>query len=563
MQRQRRLIRPAMWAIGLVLAGGLAFLFVPKVTAQAAGGKVTLGGAHGTVKRADGMMLEGIAVQLIAGKTAIRTTVYTNKEGQYEFPVLEPDTYTLRIARPVEFKPWFKEGIQLSGSPKLEEIVLTRQSNTEFLPPTPEVVAQLSGVEWLMNLPASAEEKKILSNQCTHCHNYQQILRNRYDEAGWRQMVRRMMRGGGSPLINTNQNPNPAAIEREEFMVKFLTRVRGPESKDPAGLVTLPPPRGESTRVIVTEYELPRELLSPHDVHGDKEGNIWYTAHRSPFNGALDPKTGKVREYRIPATQAEDTKEALPGTHRLWVDRNDVVWFSEQWDHFMTGLDAKTGKQLKRWKMIDEYRLNSSGWSNFAFDDATGYAYETNDHDEMIRLNTNNGEIKRYKFPGRVTGVYDNIISPDGKYWAGGGGDLFATFNVETGEYAEYPARTPFVSYSRGAFDKDGNAWLVGRGSGLLVKLDMKTHKLYEYNPPVPYATAYEAMPDKNGEIWMATLQAGLYFRFNPKTEKWISYKLPEPFSHNRRAWIDNSQDPVKLWYVDHNGYMVSIQPLE
>ena len=32
---------------------------------------------------------------------------------------------------------------------------------------------------------------------------------------------------------------------------------------------------------------------------------------------------------------------------------------------------------------------------------------------------------------------------------------------------------------------------------------------------------------------------------------------------HNRRTWIDNSTDPVTVWYVDNNGYIVRIQPLE
>jgi streptogramin lyase len=238
------------------------------------------------------------------------------------------------------------------------------------------------------------------------------------------------------------------------------------------------------------------------------------------------------------------------------------VWFSEQWDHFMTGLDAKTGKQLKRFKLTERYRINSSGWSNFAMD-KNGYAYETDDHGNMIRLDTRTGEVKEYKFPGKVKGTYDNIITPDGKYWAGGGSDLFAVWDTQNAIYNEYPARTPFVSYSRGEFDKDGNAWLTGRGSGLLVKLDMKTRRLYEYNPPLPYATAYEAMPDKNGDVWMAVIQSGIMFRFTPRTEKWIGYRLPEPYSHNRRAWIDNSTDPVSVWYVDHNGYMVRIQPLD
>jgi hypothetical protein len=37
---------------------------------------------------------------------------------------------------------------------------------------------------------------------------------------------------------------------------------------------------------------------------------------------------------------------------------------------------------------------------------------------------------------------------------------------------------------------------------------------------------------------------------------------LPEPFAYDRRTWIDNSTNPVTVWYVDYNGYIVRIQPL-
>ncbi len=56
-------------------------------------------------------------------------------------------------------------------------------------------------------------------------------------------------------------------------------------------------------------------------------------------------------------------------------------------------------------------------------------------------------------------------------------------------------------------------------------------------------------------------MQTGRYARLDPKTEQWIFYVLPEPYSHNRKSWIDNSTDPVSLWYVDHNSYLVHIQP--
>jgi hypothetical protein len=59
-----------------------------------------LGGPKGVVKSTKGELLEGIMVQLIAKPHAIRTTVYSDADGRYEFPPLASGTYTLRIARP-------------------------------------------------------------------------------------------------------------------------------------------------------------------------------------------------------------------------------------------------------------------------------------------------------------------------------------------------------------------------------------------------------------------------------------------------------------------------------
>src|SRR5207249_2858876 len=118
----------------------------------------------------------------------------------------------------------------------------------------------------------------------------------------------------------------------------------------------LPPPRGVSARVVVTEYELPRQLLAPHDVHGDSKGNIWYTAHRSPYIGKLDPRTGAVKEYRVP-----DTPGALPGTHRVWVDKQDIVWLSENWSHNLTRFDPKT-EQFKQFHIETDRPVKCGNW---------------------------------------------------------------------------------------------------------------------------------------------------------------------------------------------------------
>jgi hypothetical protein len=88
-----------------------------------------LGGPKGVVKNAQGVPLEGMGVQLISDKTAIRTTVYSNQDGRYEFPKLEPGTYTFRIALPREYQPFVKEKVAINGATAMDDIQLTRVTN--------------------------------------------------------------------------------------------------------------------------------------------------------------------------------------------------------------------------------------------------------------------------------------------------------------------------------------------------------------------------------------------------------------------------------------------------
>lgn len=138
-------------------------------------------------------------VQLISEKSAIRTTVYSGGLGNFEFPKLDTGAYTLRIARPLEFHPYVKEAVRIDGATRLEDIVLERVTTAEQLPATPEITAQLTGAEWLLNLPGTGEEKRVFIQSFNWCHSYQQIFRNRYDEHSWRAIVHRMTAGAGSP----------------------------------------------------------------------------------------------------------------------------------------------------------------------------------------------------------------------------------------------------------------------------------------------------------------------------------------------------------------------------
>jgi streptogramin lyase/mono/diheme cytochrome c family protein len=522
------------------------------------------GGATGIVRVASGDSPEGVMVQLIA-PNGVRTTVYTNEDGKYEFPKMQAGSYILRIANPLEFKPYRRDSVRIDGSAKLEDIVLERIAKTRALPATPEVESQLSGEEILWNLPGTVEEKEALHATCAlGCHSFQQIFKNRYDQRSWGVLVARMLHRGGGPLINDPLEPiSDSAQATDKLLTQWLAKVRGPESVD-APMYAFPRLTGESNRVVVTEFELPRALQSAHDVYGDGNGNIWYTSHLSRFFGKLDTRTGVVTEYQAPLTPG-----AQPGTHHVYVEKNGEVLISEPWSHKLLKLDPRNG-EMAEVPVAAPFPINSAGMADF---DVTpdgyvwasmggGYAAE--------KIDPKTGKMVQ-KFPMKVPFSYDGIISQDGNFWAGGAisgttGNSAELLDIRTGEMLNLDSGDRRSAGRRGGFDPSGNAWFGGE-NGTLVELDAKAKRIREFYPPgpvEPYTDLYSVEPDKNGEVWGGELHGRAFLRFNPRTGQWTEYAMPEPYSHSRAVWVDKSTTPTTVWYADYStGRIVRIQPME
>jgi streptogramin lyase len=514
-----------------------------------------VGGPNGVVRSETGYPLEGVMVQLISQKTSIRTTVYTNELGRYEFPKLEAGIYTLRTPRPLEFQRIIKEGVQISGATKLPDMVMKRVSDLEFLPPTPDIISQLSDAEWLYNLDGTGQEKKLFTNTCgTGCHTYQMQMRSRFDERSWRLIVHRMLDYSGRILQGPGDSKVSAAEKAErEIVIKWLARVRGPDAQDPP-LKVFPRPHGPATRAVITEYELPWLGVHVHDVYGDtKSDNIWFTINRSPLIGKLDPKTGKVVSWKTPGTPGKH-----PGGHWIQVEADGTVWYSETWSQSLIRFDPITA-------MFHKMHTGVQGNMALAPD---GTIWRTA-KDKVARFDRETGKIVE-TYPQNddrvIPNTYGNFMSWDGRYFGGGSrnrdSDGIVWMDRQTKEVRVIPSPSGVSGASRGSFDPAGNIWVGGRG-GVLLKYDHENNTIAEYAPPTPYNTFYETRADKNGEVWAGEMRAGRIARFNPKTDRWIEYVLPEPFSFDWQTYVDNSTDPVTVWYGDQYGYIVRIQPLE
>jgi streptogramin lyase len=324
--------------------------------------------------------------------------------------------------------------------------------------------------------------------------------------------------------------------------------------------------------VVITEYEVNRRFLNLHDVCGDAKGNIWYNSWHAPYVGYLDPRTGIIKEYKLPEVEGGFP---MVGAHACRVDdKRGYLWVSQG--------PSQPGRQaLYRLTMatgeIKQFPPVATVNFGIAPDGFLWYGRRGQDgKQETVRIDPETAQVVK-AFPRPTTPhPYQHAVSDDGRFVAGAGAGTAAAnyawiLDVKTGKVYESYTDEQDSGGARGGFDPFGNAWFGGRGGPLIELVNeidkgqgVRTRLFWPPTPLFPYTDFYTATPDKNGEVWGGVMHGRGFVRFNPKTEKWVVYENPEPAALNRFQWIDNSTSPPTIWYPDFLTQMfVRIQPLE
>ena len=151
------------------------------------------------------------------------------------------------------------------------------------------------------------------------------------------------MRPGTTPYEPQKRKESRAEMNPERLRprAEFLASINLSESQTwDYPLKTLPRLTGRSTKVVITEYDLPRERAMPHDVILDDQGTAWYTDFGHQFLGKLDPKTGKVTEYEVPMLKPDYP----PGMLDINFDKTGDIWLGLMLQAGVAKFDRKTEK---------------------------------------------------------------------------------------------------------------------------------------------------------------------------------------------------------------------------
>ena len=563
-ERRLGVIAPAGRTVALAavaLAAAYAYFGATQTYAQGAQGTALL---EGKVVSSGGAAVAAIPVRAHRANSNMTVSVYTNSRGEYSFPAwsdVAPGSYSVVIQLP-DFQPLTRDGVTLAAG-KTTRVDLTLQ-------PRQPTLADASASEIVAALPGTDEQKHLFI-QCDNCHSLQWALRNPKTKEEWLQTVRRMAGRRGNL-----EKPGTKAFGQKKYLeplADYLASIRGPGSSDQIPFRMRPRPTGDaSTRIVVTEYDIPRggqhdiytirrdlKYVWPHDIIMD-ENYAYYTDHYSPYFGRLNKKTGEVKEYRYDMPQRAGGEGGggmgEGGTHDI------------QWDSQHRVLFGMGGATLRYDPKTEQFTSWPSGGGMFGVDPQDG-VWSVVDEGELSRLDTRTGEIKKHQLPA-VDGIYDHEVDSKGRSIINVWDEAkFRLFDPKMEKFTDYPTPTPQSGPRRGDMDSHDRQWVGLYWAGLLGMFDANTGEVKEYDivpdskpfgPPFP-APYSAAVDEKNQFVWTSDFNSSRIYRFDMKTEKMTEYFMPLPYEV-RDLTVDKTAERPTVWIPAYRppSKMVKIQ---
>jgi streptogramin lyase len=553
-----------VWAavVMVALVAGYAYWWPAETSAAGVSlleGKVTSGGAA----------VAGIPVRARKNNGTFAVSVYTNSNGEYSYPDwadVSVGSYTVSIALP-DFAPASREAVALTAD-KTTKVDFTLQ-------PRQPAVADATASEIISALPGTDDQKHLLI-QCDNCHTLQWALRNPKTKEQWVQTIRRMAGARNAD----SETPGTRAFGQKQYiepLANYLASIRGPGSSNEIPFkLRARPTSVASTRLVVTEYDIPRggqhelymirgdrRFVWPHDVLVDPDPKgpyVWYTDHFSNAIGKLNVKTGEAKEFQytikagmgreamVAATAPGQDRAGNPGggAHTIVFDRENKL---------AIGADGAT---LRFDRATEKFTLLEGGSSQFGMDPAGKVWYQ--DEKGVVKLDLASGERKLYPIsPDGIElseATYGMDTDSKGRsifnLWRLG---KMGVFDPSTEKFVEYPVPTPGSGPRRGELDANGNTWLGLYWAGRVARFNADTGEVREFpllpdHKPytAPYPSPYTAsVDDKNQIVWANDFNSSRIFSIDMRTGRSTEHFMPGPYEVRDMATDETAARPT-MW---------------
>jgi streptogramin lyase len=518
----------------------------------------------GTVTSAEEGAMEGVLVSAQRSGSPVTVTVVSDAQGRYRFPVdrLAAGAYALTIRA---------AGYELAGA-AAAEVAAGRAATADLkLRKAADLAAQLTSTEWLDSMPGTAEQKLPLI-ECMSCHTLERVLRSRFSADEFVGVLRRMQ---GYANNTTTQRPQLRVAERElsekraRDLADYVASVNlsGGRETWSFPLKALPRPRGRATKVIITEYALPRPTIAPHDVRPDASGAVWYSNFVEPFIGRLDPRTGAHAEFRYELPKPKFPQGALA----LEPDQDGNWWLSMMFQSGLTRFDPRS-HQFRHYPIPPEQMTDGTQQSlmmpEHAKVDGKVWTNDVSTH-EILRLDLATGAYERVNpFKGLPKGRQHSPYgmaadAQNNLYFMDFGDESIGRVDAKTLRTTLYATPTPHSRPRRGMMDGNGHLWFAEFAANKVATFDPVKEDFKEWAAPTPHTYPYDVYFDRQGELWSGSMSSDRVLRLDPATGQSIEYLLPHQ-TNIRRIFVDDGKKPVTLWAGNnHHASIVKLEPLD
>ncbi len=525
------------------------------------------GGLSGQVISNQEGIMEGVVVSAKRDGSTITVSVVSDARGMYNFPAdrLPPGHYTIKARA---------AGYDMVGAGSAMVEAGKSAAFNISLRETRDLSAQMTNAEWLASMPGTDAQKKFLLN-CNSCHTYERIVKSTYDADGFQQIFQRMASyyPGSTPM-----KPQPLAgtATREGISrggdgrktAEWLASVNLSQRDEWTWpLKTLPRLKGNSTHVIITEYDLPDPLIEPHDVILDREGTVWYSDFGQMSLGRLDAATGAVAQFPIP-----ESKKGWPvGTLDLEVDQRDDLWIGAMYQAEIAKFDRASGT-FHLWTVPRAWDSDAAQFGHLAVD-GTGVDnkvwIKNSDGGKIYRLDLSTSQFEdlgSFKDPatGKRIGSYGiHSDSKNNLYLLDFSAANIARIDARTREMTIFTTPTPNSRPRRGRVDARDRLWFAEYGADAVGMLDPANGKISEWKIPTKWSAPYDAVVDKYGDAWTGSMMTDRVARINTASGDVTEYPLPRS-TNIRRVFVDDRSKPATLWVGNtHSASIVKIEPLD
>ena len=369
----------------------------------------------------------------------------------------------------------------------------------------PSPIARVAVFLFTLMLPTSAfalpegEGRALVEGVCSSCHQTSVIERSRgYTRKEWRFLA--------STMIDLSNNP-----ETEKKVLDYLA------TNFPPGDNRAAVPAEGPLALKIEEWQVPTLGQRSRDPVEAPDGSIWWVGQWGNILGRLDPRTGKMDEFRLPAG-------AKP--HSVNIGPDGFVWYTGNRNATIGRFDPETEK-------ITEYPMPEEGARDphTAEFDADGILWFSLQRSNMIgRLDPESGDVKLVSSPREESRPYGVKIAADGTVWAAcNGANCLLRVDPQTMDVTEVKLPEEGTKVRRLDIDQDGIIWWVNSGLGRLGRYDPQTGEIREWDSPSGPGSHPYAIAVFDDAVWYneSGVRPDMLVRFEPKSESFQSWPIP------------------------------------